>query len=722
MNSARSACPWRRTPSALAPRVRLRLRLARLLTSGLGGGLGAVLVLTGCSMPGTGDQAAGAAPRLPAAQSWAPDPVARDGLRMVATAGARGLRLHVRKGEVAFLPGVNLGATTPGHQPGELAIDAADYRRWFAQMARLGIRVIRIYTVHPPAFYTELARYNHAHPDAPLYLVQGVYLPDESYVETQDLWEPGFTDAFLAELRDASAAVHGDLRRGLTPGRASGTWTADVSDWVTGWIVGVEWDPAAVLASDQSNAAAPGHHGRYFRSTAEASPTERWLAAAMDELAAAEAGRGDSAPVAFANWPSADPLSHPAEPNPHEDLVGLDANHVRATAAWPGGTFASYHVYPYYPDFLRHEAALRRTRYRGRQDAYAGYLAALRRHHAPMPVVISEFGVPSSLGSAHAGPLGRDQGGHTEQDAMRTDADLMRLIHAQGLSGAFLFSWSDEWFKSTWNTMLHQMPSERRALWHDALTNEQHFGILATDPLGPAGSRPRPILTGDGAVRSVSARTDEAYVHLRVRLSAPLTDALTVGVDTVDGGRVPVTGVGGDASDYAFVLGGGDRTGRAWVRTDLDPTRWNGVGPAPAGEAGWNLQRLVTNRSLRVGGQRLPVEYDEVGVLRHGVLDPTSPAYDNLATWQLRDGGRVVDLRIPWAMAGLADPSSHQATAAGPAPRSVPVERLGVSVGLGGQTWQTQGVTWRSWQAVRYRERVKHGVAPLVRAFRDLAP
>ena len=343
-----------------------------------------------------------------------------------------------------------------------------------------------------------------------------------------------------------------------------------------------------------------------------------------------------------------------------------------------------------------------------------------------MPVVISEFGVPSSLGSAHAGPLGRDQGGHTEQDAMRTDADLMRLIHDQGLSGAFLFSWSDEWFKATWNTMLHQLPSERRALWHDALTNEQHFGILATDPLGPAGSQMLPVLTGDGGeVRSVSARTDEAYVHLRVRLAAPLTGPLTVGVDTVDGGRVPVTGSGAGTSDYAFVLDGGAMSGQAWVRTDLDPTRWDGVGPAPTGPHGWNPQRLVTNRSLRVDGRTLPVEYDEVGVLRQGVLDPTDPAYDNLATWQLQDGGHggsTVDLRIPWAMAGLSDPSSHQAMATGPTPRAVTVQRLGVSVGLGGRTWQTQGVTWQPWQAVRYRERVKHGVAPLARAFRDLAP
>ncbi len=110
---------------------------------------------------------------------------------MVARAGDGRYALHTRHGDVTFLPGINLGATTPGHQPGELAIAASDYRRWFTEMGELGLRAVRIYTIHPPAFYTELARYNAAHPDAPLYLLQGVYLPDETYPSApRGLYDP----------------------------------------------------------------------------------------------------------------------------------------------------------------------------------------------------------------------------------------------------------------------------------------------------------------------------------------------------------------------------------------------------------------------------------------------------------------------------------------------------------------------------------------------------
>ncbi|CAN5820534.1 hypothetical protein BH20ACT6_BH20ACT6_00780 [soil metagenome] len=276
---------------------------------------------------------------------------------------------------------------SPGSSRSRPQTTGAGSRRWATSAS-----------IHPPAFYTELERYNTAHPDAPLYLLQGVYLPDETYVETQDLWAEGPTAAFHDELTDASAAVHGDLRRGETLGRASGEWRTDVSPWLVSWIVGVEWDPRATLRSDRINAAAPAHDGKFFRSAPGAPPTERWLAAAMDRVAAAEAARGDTAPIAFVNWPTTGPLPHPEEPVEEEDLVTVDANDVRPTAAWPGGTFASYHAYPYYPDFQRYEPGLQQARYAGRNDPYAGYLRMLRDYHAPMPVLITEFGVPSALG------------------------------------------------------------------------------------------------------------------------------------------------------------------------------------------------------------------------------------------------------------------------------------------------------------------------------------
>ena len=224
------------------------------------------------------------------ATSWRPAPVQIGGYRVLATSGPAGFALHTEGGPRAFLAGVNVPSTTPGHFPGELAISADHYRGWFAAMARLGIRVLRIYTIHPPAFYTELARYNQAHQSEPLYLMHGVHLPDESYVAKQDLYDDGVTRAMSTELSDAVAAVHGTLRRDPQRGRASGQWVTDVSPWLVGWLVGVEWDGAALLGTDRARAGTPPHRGRFFAATDDATPSESWMAARLDALAAAQSG------------------------------------------------------------------------------------------------------------------------------------------------------------------------------------------------------------------------------------------------------------------------------------------------------------------------------------------------------------------------------------------------------------------------------------------------
>jgi hypothetical protein len=668
--------------------------------------------------------------------SWRPVPKKLGGLSVVATAANGRYALRTAHGQVGFLAGVNLGATTPGHQPGELAIARVQYRRWLAQMGALGIRAVRIYTIHPPAFYAELRRYNEAHPDAPLYLIQGVYLPDETYPsKPKGLFDPVLDAAFADELEAAVKAVHGDLVRAPARGRAEGRWRADVSPWVAGWIVGVEWDPFGVRRTDRVNRAARAVRGRYFRSTPGATPTERWLAGYMERLATLEASHGVSMPLAFANWPTTDPLRHPAEPLDREDMVGIDANHVLPTAAWPGGTFASYHAYPYYPDFGRHEPALRRYELDGRADPYAGYLAQLREHHGTVPVMVTEFGVPSSIGSAHEGPLDRDQGGHTEQDAMRIDAELLRVIRRQGLAGAFLFSWTDEWFKFTWNTVQrHEPVADRRQLWHDAWTNEQWFGLLAQDP-GPPAPQGRVVQESRQEVREIRLATDPGWLHLRIHLDHPLAGTLRLGFDVVAGGapRLPGSAHHDAVSDYAIVLDADASTGQAYVRSALDPVPLDSS-PLPDGVLrpvdGWNEMRLSTNRvmTLPTTGEKLPYETMNAGALVRGTWDPADDAFDSLATWNVN--GQDLVIRIPWLELGIDDPSSHRAlvpvaTGNGLRATAVVADPIRLRVEPPNGAPATATLAWEEWNVVHPIERLKSGVeifAEALRAVSDGSP
>src|SRR5690606_30935642 len=109
-------------------------------------------------------------------------------------------------------------------------------------------------------------------------------------------------------------------------------------------------------------------------------PMEHWLAMQMDVLASYEAENyGSMRPMSFTNWVTTDNLDHPAEPSDQVDIATVDPNHIKLTGAWEeAGMFASYHVYPYYPDFLNLEPDyIEYIDHRGERNNYAGYLRDL---------------------------------------------------------------------------------------------------------------------------------------------------------------------------------------------------------------------------------------------------------------------------------------------------------------------------------------------------------
>lgn len=654
---------------------------------------------------GNGDRAAGVA-------GWGPAPRELDGLRVLATADTDGLRLHTGDGDRTFLPGINLGGSLPGRLAGDFSsLDGEEFGGWIAQMRQLGIRVVRVHDLMPPAFYDALHHYNSEHATDPLYLVHGVRVPDTSYADgTSTLYDERVTRPFAAQVLDAVAAVHGDLAYAATDGQTPPVWTSDVSPWVVAWILGQDWDPGVVERTDGTGSPEEGG-GTYVAATRDATPTERWLAGHLDALAGALAERGTSVPLSFVNWPTTDPLAHPDEPLPREDAVGIDAEHVQPTDRWPGGVFATMHAYPYYPDFLRHEEDLRQTTYDGAPDPYAGYLARLREHHASMPLVVAETGVPSSLGSAHLGPRDRDQGGLDEREAMAVAADLLRLAQEQGTAGAFLSSWTDDWSAPTWNTAPVRPPDGRHR-WHDPLTASQWFGVLrhesgfVPDSLTTVGS-PR------GRLARVTVQGDGAYLRVLARGRGDVPERLTIDVDTV----------GDSGPERRVVVEPARGTARALVRAAHDPLRLVAGEPVLVPDAleQWHLVRLLVNGARVVDGTRLPAETVDVGTLVHGSWEPGHPDHDSRATWRVSEADRSVRLRLPWSMLGVVDPSAHVALGRTDRPRFETVDGLGLRVRAPGSDLRL-AYRWPAWGSLPVTTRLVEGHEELASAYRELAP
>ncbi|HEX5724678.1 MAG TPA: glycosyltransferase, partial [Longimicrobiaceae bacterium] len=685
-----------------------------------------------------------------------------------------------------YWKGVNLGAALPGKHPSEFP-DSATYARWIEQIAGMGANVVRVYTIHPPHFYRALRGWNLAHAEAPLWLVHGVWteLPEDDDFEGA-AWE----GAFFAEMRRVVDLLHGRADLPPRPGHASGFYTADVSPWVLAYIIGREWEPFSVVAFNRLRAGRGGFEGRYL-AVRGGSPMDAWLGKACEEIVAYEMRTYRAQrPVAYTNWPTLDPLPHPTESTVDEeiairaalgervdrrpleydnDAAGLDAARVGATAAFPAGWFASYHAYPYYPDFMVLDPDYGRARSSLGPSSYFGYLRRLKAHHPGMPVVISEYGVPASIGSAHLQPQGWHHGGHTEAEMAAIDARLTREIAEAGMAGGAVFAWIDEWFKKNWIVIEFEIPLERNRLWLNRLDAEQHYGMLAMEPGrihpdGPVATRwaawqQRPALYHAPDGGRLRAAADEAYLWLLFESgTGRMPDELLLGFDVIDPAagdfrwpgrvdeRLPV--------GLEFVL----RAAGDEVRVMVDPPsnpfaldrveairgtprpppeiadplpgffqgRWQQRFNRPyrtrANEDGvYDSLRVVTNRRrfARDGTEFAGFGYDR-GILRRGAPP------DGL--WERLDAVGVLEVRIPWMLLNFTDPSQRrvlQDPAAGELPgefgtETVPGIRIVAAAREGGRwrRWPASGraddvaqFTWATWEEPTWlaRERPVYG-------------
>jgi len=595
-----------------------------------------------------------------------------------------------------LVKGVNIGAAKPGHFPGESAITYEEYIRWLEWIGEMNCNCIRLYTHHPPHFYRALSEYNERHDD-PILLLQGITMDETVLMHAGNAFNETVMADLALNIEMVVDIVHGNAIVPFRYGIASGTFDVDVADHVLAFVIGIEFDPATVRRTDSTYAGLSDYSGRFVR-TGDGSPFEIWLATMLERCASYEFDMYSTLrPLSFVNWPTTDPLEHPYEPLEGEDYASIDPDAIQMTESLPTGLFCSYHVYPYYPDFMDHDPIyLSHTDSFGIKSSYAGYLSDLKRTHST-PIVIAEYGVPSSRGNAHGNVLGWDHGGHTENEQGLIDSTLFSEIATEGLAGGILFSWQDEWFKRVWNTMDYMDPG-RRPFWRDVQSCEQHFGMLGFDP-GPGGgivldgdvsdwmgarqlyaTDERVIRTiGDGKdasrnILSVYADSDESFLYLRIDLGAdhdPARSRILLLIDSVPGqGITSIPGADGTSSERGsefIVQIGGEMDSRVLVDSHYDVNYYDYAVvekvipqkdyPQRADNGILHTVNLTINRGYRVELLDLTVPFTsyETGLLRWGTSDPSSPDQDTLADIIADEGN--IEIRIPWLMLNVRDPS-----------------------------------------------------------------
>lgn len=649
---------------------------------------------------------------------------------------------HAGAWEPLFVKGVNLGLALPGRWPTEFPLDPSLYASWFDAIADLGANTVRAYTLLPPVFYRALAAHNATAGNPRLWLVQGVWteLPPR-----HDFGAPEVIAEFEAEISRVIDAVHGNLQLPPRPGHASGTYAVDASASLLALVIGREWEPFAVRDYLAMHPGRRGWKGRWLR-VRSGNAMELWVAARCDFAAGYEAERyGVLHPVTFANWPTLDPLRHPTESSRDEedrwrkrldlpalapladpwdnDAAEIDAARIEPTAAMEAGFFASYHIYPNYPDFLNLDPGYGAAK----EGRYAAYLRALKVHHRRQPVLVAEFGLSTSRGVAHVQPEGLHHGGIGEADQGRLEGDLLRQIRDARYAGGIVFSWLDEWWKGTWSVARLEVPAERRPLWLNVESPEQNYGLMAARPASLQRT-----LDGRGEdwpdTGPLQAAADEAF--LWVKVATPWRGHFRLALDTYapERGerRLPAPGPVEVESGIEFLVDlGGPGEGRITVTEPYEPyTHLDGgdlASPLTPSDRFVPLLFEPNRERFARDGRRFPAEIVERGVLKEGV--------------DYARGDGEIELRIPWSLINVSDPSSHRVlhqvglrseelgsvvtdafrlyafTSDPTRPEDPPVDRLGPLT-----------LTWPGWEEPRYRLELKAGVPLLRAAMQTLEP
>lgn len=579
--------------------------------------------------------------------------------------------------------GVNMGLGIPGHFATEYAIDKNTYLRWFKYIQEMGANAIRVYTINHDDFYEAFYEYNEDN-DNPLYLVHGVWVDDYIQNSHRDALDDEFIDVFREDCKTLVDVIHGRKKIRNFKGLGKQVYKKDISEWVIGYILGIEWEDVTVSYTNRKKETKDKitYEGKYMY-TEDATAFEAMLCEIGDNIIEYESEKyGEQRLVAFSNWATTDPFDYPEDiTNYFKKIAKVDVEKIKTTEEFLSGQFASYHIYSYYPDYLNYmEPTEQYIDRHGNVNPYYAYLKKINEHHE-MPVVISEFGVPSSRGMAQREYSSwRSQGNLSENKQGEAIISCYEDIMDAGSAGSCIFSWQDEWFKRTWNTMAH-VDLAKTPYWNDYQTNEQNFGLLAFDP-----GKKRSISYVDGDTEewnnedvvvqseeaTLSMKNDEKFIYFLVHKEGLSEDEkLYIPIDlTPKSGSKSIHGLDFTSHrgiDFLIKIEGKTNS-RVMVQERYDVNRALNlqliegkdafINPPEKDSVKFRYINLMLQTAMDLiykDSEKNVVDIYETGKLVHGNANPNNDNFNSLADFCIN--GDFIEIKLPWQLLNFSNPS-----------------------------------------------------------------
>ncbi|MEO1816764.1 MAG: hypothetical protein ABGU93_14385 [Acetobacterium sp.] len=641
-----------------------------------------------------------------------------------------------------YAKGVNIGSSVPGKWFTEFSYDEALYLKWFEHIGAMNANTIRVYTLLPPQFYSALVFYNQQHPEDKLWLYQEIW-PEENPADHNYLGVD-YNTTYQAEIKMDIDAIHGRANIAPRQGRAYGYYTADVSPYIVGYLVGREMEPEEVISTNEKN---PGFvfNGNYLYTEANASPTEAWLAMSCDYVLQYEEDTYKwQHPVGIVSWPTLDPTEHNSEWNEtgdkskqYNDKVSVDINHISTREKLQSGFFGAYHIYPNYPDFMNNETSYAAYTDDAGSFRYGGYLQEFIAGHQKYPAIVAEFGLATGSGNAHENPDGYHHGGLTEEAQGTGIVRMMKAIEQEGYAGGIIFEWTDEWAKKTWITEPYIIPYDRNPLWHNAVDPEQNYGIYAMESDGPR-SLPY-VIEDDGVISKMALAADETYLYIDLDLKRLVDfsqEQLIIGLDTYDRSRgnmkygTDIATTAASGLEYIIEINGSNE-GFLQVQPGYNNSTGNHSSVASQTGLFFTMSMLTNKEIITKDGTTIPAVIQDLSQLSFGSLE-------NNSHHQVQISGKTISIRIPWTRINVTDPSTMRVV---DDPRIIPnpttnelqtvitegILASGVlvkrdnnqtiaSIGLNNQ----KVFNWENWDVPTYKERLKDSYAIISEYFKEL--